>query len=99
MEQRSRKEVEHIHTKDEKTGTKETRPNATRDSDTEKPVGSDPHGRPSRKHGFREASETHGRPSRKHGFREASEKCRRGESRVCHCGRCYTKTKTDDSQN
>ena len=83
MEQRSRKEVDNIHTKDEKTGTKETRPNATRDSDTEKPVGSDPHGR----------------PSRKHGFREASEKCRRGESRVCHCGRCYTKTKTDDSQN
>ena len=35
MEQRSRKEVEHIHTKDEKTGTKETRPNATRDSDTD----------------------------------------------------------------
>ena len=43
--------------------------------------------------------DSHGRPSRKHGFREASEKCRRGERRVCHCERCYTKTKTDDSQN
>ena len=43
--------------------------------------------------------DSHGRPSRKHGFREASEKCRRGKLRVCHCERCCTKTKTDDSQN
>ena len=55
----------------------------TSSATTEKPVG----------------FESHGRPSQKHGFREASEERRSGKRRDCHCECCCTKAKADDSQD
>ena len=43
--------------------------------------------------------ESHGRPSRKHGFREASDERRSGKHRDCHCECCCTKAKTDNGQD
>ena len=47
----------------------------------------------------RRAFESHGRPSRKHGFREASEERRSGKRRDCHCECCCTQAKADDGQD
>ena len=44
-------------------------------------------------------SDSHGRPSRKHGFREASDERRSGKRRDCHCECCCTKAKADDGQD
>ena len=60
-----------------------TETEGTSSATTENPVGFKPHGR----------------PSRKHGFREASERCRSGRRRDCHCECCGTTAKADDGQD
>ena len=84
LEHRSGRESN--HTEDNKTNQKKergTETEGTSSATTEKSVG----------------FESHGRPSRKHGFREASDERRSGTRRDCHCECCCTQAKADDGQN